>query len=471
MLRTISSAAGLCALLPAPLVLAQNPASQITTSGQQLQVEITCDDVLDEGSTSFTVDACANLSAAQDVEINILFVVDLSGSMGEPDANGVGDANDDGTPGTRVDAAVEGLINLAESFGSNSNVDLGIIGFGQNALRADLRPLPGPQFWLSPPDLGDPNHFETVLRSMDSGGPGPEIAQFTPLELGQLTNYAAALQRASQAFATQPPGETNIVFFISDGEPTTGGPFQGALQQLVNTHGAIVNTFGVGAFAADLCDPGQELDVIASVSGGTCNAVSDPSDLTTVLPQATSTRIEQLLVSVNGDLVLVADGPEDAELCLDDVEVLQSLDLFGINFVEATAIAEDGTQVTATKEVVKTMCQLFVGFQATNILLDPNDVDRSYVVPFMWFDVTEDSVPTFDVPPIPQLAGLDVYFQVGMHNMAAFPDNPVQMSNGVKVTIGGDAVIYGAATGIWSWLEGGVAPGESFEVRFDVLAM
>lgn len=471
MLRIPLCLASVGLVTAAPLARAQNPASTITNSGQQLEVEVTCDDVLDEGDTFFDVGACSGLSAPVDVDVNVLFLVDLSGSMGTADAPGVGDANGDGQANTRIDAAIEGFVSLAQSLGSNANVDLGIIGFAQQARRADLRPIPGPQFWLSPPDLGMPDHFETVLRSMDSGGGGPEIGLFTPLELGQLTNYADALALANTAFASQPPGETNLVFFVSDGEPTSGGPFVGPLGQLVNVHAAKINTFGVGALAAELCDRGEELDVIAQASGGTCNAVENPEDLATVLPQAASTRIATLLLSVNGNLVQVVDGPEATELCIESVEILQELDLLGVNFVEATAIAEDGTQVTATKQVVKTMCQLFVGLQATNMLLDPNDVDRAYVVPLMWFDVTEANVPTFEVPPIPELAGLDVYFQVGMHNQAVFPNNPVQMSNGVKVTLGGGFTAYGSATGIWSWLEGAPDLGAAFQVRFDVLAM
>ncbi|MEZ5978737.1 MAG: hypothetical protein R3F34_11005 [Planctomycetota bacterium] len=184
-----------------------------------------------------------------------------------------------------------------------------------------------------------------------------------------------------------------------------------------------------------------------------------------------TTQIVELIVYVNGDPVLASFSSSITELCLTDVEVLQELSLFGPNLIEATARTADGTVVTATKEIVKTACLLMLGLAPDNHLLFPNDVDRVLVQPWLYFSVTEAEVPKFWVPPYAQFMGLDVYFQVGMHNAAVFPQNPVQMSNGVHVTLGGGAVEYGAATGISSWCEGSTAPNGTFEIRFDVLAM
>ncbi|QDU86056.1 von Willebrand factor type A domain protein [Planctomycetes bacterium Pla163] len=472
-MRSIALSAGLGTLLLSPVALAQNPNSGITNTGQQLTVEISCDDVLNEGATSFTVDACATLGPAADLNVNVLFVVDLSGSMGQNiPGGGLGDANGDGINNQRIDAAIEGLVSLAESLGSNDNVDLGIVAFGVSAATCDLDPAAGTQVWISPPDLGTPNQFETVLRSMDSNG---IVGQFTPLDVGPLTNYQAAINVAAGAFALQAPGEVNLMFFISDGQPNGAGSTSVnflenlANNVLVNQYGVRINTFGIGP--GDLCAPGQILDRLAEVSGGTCTNVADPGDLTTVLPNAGSTSIESIVVSVNGNQVLTANGPEALELCLNDVEILQELDLLGINVVEATATAADGTQVTATKQVTKTMCQLFVGLAAKNKLLFQNDTDKLLVQPLVTFNVTESVVPTFQIPAVPELAGLDVYFQVAMHNEAAFPTNAVQMSNGVRVTLGGSSEAYGNAAGIFSWFDGSAGLGDSFEVRFDVVGM
>lgn len=458
-------------MLLSPTAFAQNPNSGITNTGQQLTVEISCDDVLNEGATSFKVDACATLGPAADLKVNVLFVVDLSGSMNGAVPPGVGDANGDGQSNQRIDAAIEGLVSLGESLGSNANVDLGIVAFGTQAVRCDMDPAAGLQTWISPPDLGTPNQFETVLRSMDSGG---FVTSFSPASIGGATNYEQAIQVAASAFGLQAPGEVNLMFFVSDGQPTAGNSnpaFLTALANniLVNQYGVRINTFGVGP--GNLCAPGQILDRLADVSNGTCTNVADPGDLTTVLPNAASTTIDSVVVSVNGNQILVANGPEAMELCLDDVEILQELDLLGINVVEATATAADGTQVTATKQVTKTMCQLFVGLQAKNKLLFPNDTDKLLVQPLFVFNVTESVVPTFVIPAVPELAGLDVYFQVAMHNQAAFPTNAVQMSNGVRMTVGGGTETYGNAAGIFSWFDGSAALGDSFEVRFDVVGM
>jgi hypothetical protein len=220
---------------------------------------------------------------------------------------------------------------------------------------------------------------------------------------------------------------------------------------------------------------GQTLTVDISCSGlldesdtsfqaGVCASLSAPSFLG-------GAQITSLTLAVNGDLVAFVATPQPTVLCVDPLEILQSLDLFGTNILEATATASDGTTVTAVKEVVKTACLLFVGLAPLDVPVVPGAADRWFVSPLMAFHVTEATVPTFAVPNVPSLAGLDVYFQVGMHNTHVFPTDAVQMSNGLRVTIGGPSQSFGTATGLAAWTSGSTAPGGTFEVRFDVLGV
>ncbi|MEZ5976669.1 MAG: vWA domain-containing protein [Planctomycetota bacterium] len=462
---------------------AQNPNAGIAPSGQELFVEITCPGVLDEGDTSFKVSACADLGPPETINVNVLFVLDLSGSMGTNLPNGPNlprDANGDGMPNDYLDAAVLALVNLGQSLGSSANVDVGVVGFAGNgnpltgAVSADMSPAGGLQPWVSPPDVDADNDsipdVEEVVRSarIQNG----RFLLFSPTaSVGTSTDYVAALQRASAMFSFQPPGEKNIVFFISDGVPNQTAGIPGALNALVANHGAVINAFGIGPQGAAACSPGGPLDLLSSVSGGTCAAVVDPTDLIASLPQAAATQITKLTLAVNGDIVAANLNPRQGQICLNDVEIVQHLDLFGTNILEATAMTADGLTVTATKELVKTACLLFVGVQPDNTLYAPNDVDTWYVKPRLWWSVTEASVPTLTIPTHPALVGTDIYFQVLMHNQAVFPQNAVQMSNGVRVTVGGNVTSYGSATGIVSWFQGSTAPGSPFEIHFDVLAM
>jgi hypothetical protein len=477
---TIRPAAAVAACLAlTPSLFAQNPNAGIAPSGQQLTVDIDCPGVLDESDTSFLVDVCADLGAPSTLNVNVLFVLDLSGSMSQflpAGPNLPGDANGDGQVNQFIDAAVLALVNLSASLGSSANVDIGLIGFGGAAAAADISPLGGNQVWISPPNADVTGNavpdIEDVLRSAKIGPPQSRFLLFnrTPDVLSNNTNYAAALTAASNAFALQPPGEANIVFFVSDGQPTIGA-FPPALGALIAAHDPVINAFGIGPGGALACNPGQPLDILATQSGGTCAAVVNPANLIAELPEAAFTSITSLSLAVNGNPVAASFDRDTNQICLDDIEIIQELDLFGTNFLEATATTADGLVVTATKELTKTACLLFAGFETDNTPYVPGDIDMWLVKPRLSFNVTESNVPTFTVPNNPALMGKDMYFQVLMHNQYAFPQNPVQMSNGVKVTVVGGVTPYGGATGIWAWHSGSTAPGGTFSVHFDVLAM
>ncbi len=89
------------------------------------------------------------------------------------------------------------------------------------------------------------------------------------------------------------------------------------------------------------------------------------------------------------------------------------------------------------------------------------------------FPVLETSVPVFRVPGRPGIVGRRMFMQVYMNNPSVFPSDPVQMSNGLEVTLGSEAIpaMYGPHSGIRLWAEAPALPGGDFTIRFDVLGM
>lgn len=341
------------------LALAVNPASGTTTTDQELAVEITLDATNDPVWLGTTVHADAVATLGEGDTANVVYTVDVSGSMENPDFNpfqpAVGDCDGDGLVGTALDAACVGLIALNDSLGSASNVHIGLVAFGDGAKTADMGPAAGTQTFATPPDVdadsaggGD---VEQVIRSLETdfaAGTGTAgIGLFTPditPGFGFETNYDQALSNTNAAIATA-PADVNTVFFLSDGDPTAfttgaGSPLQNAIDA-----GTIIHTYGVGPVAATACDPGRPLRVIADSTGGTCTPVADPSTLDTVLPAAL-TNIASLELFVNGVSVASTSGSEPLMMALTGVDITSAL-VVGINTIEATTTAEDGTVVTA----------------------------------------------------------------------------------------------------------------------------
>ena len=118
---------------------------------------------------------------------NITFILDLSGSMSEANSSGQ----------TRLDIAKQALVNLLDAYDKFSDVRINLIGFSTYAGSMD-------NTWL------------TVA----------EVKLLLPaLYANADTNYDAALQAAINGYAQTGKFDSptqNVVYFISDGEPTRG---------------------------------------------------------------------------------------------------------------------------------------------------------------------------------------------------------------------------------------------------------
>jgi hypothetical protein len=356
--RHVCRPSALAALLLASVPAAAGPGPNVTTipiTGQDFSVVLTAPA---EGFTAIegetiTVEGQATIGDVAGVATNIMYVVDVSGSTQSPfgqDCNGDGvvspldNFNGDARVGDVLDCEIAGVLALNESLSAAVMVDGGLVALGQYGLAADVDPAPGHQYFTAPltadhdgnlvPDL------EQVARSLRQG----VVGSFRPLNPGTWTNYDAALSAMQGAFSTQPAGENNVTFFLSDGQPTTTGGVQafttgaGSPLQLAADAGTVIHTFSVGTSGTG-CGVGAALRIVADTTGGTCTAVSNPADLSSALPGLTPALLDR--VEVDGAVVAVdALGNFTADV---------TCDVVGPKLVTATAFASDpdGTVISA----------------------------------------------------------------------------------------------------------------------------
>jgi hypothetical protein len=339
-----------------------------TTTGQDFEINLALDPDQASVPEGTTVTASTRATLGSAAGQNVVYVVDVSGSMRNPTFNppqpALGDCDGDGESGTAMDAACLGLIALNESLGASPGTQVGLVAFARGAKTADMSPEAGIQTFLSPPNAdvnanGIPDAEEVIrsLRTTFGGSAAAGIGLFTNnIEDGFAlgTYYNSALTAMNGLQDTRPPEEGRTSFFLSDGNPggeafTTGpgSPLQAAVDA-----GTVIYTFGVGGGAANACSAGAPLRVIADQTGGSCTEVSDPSQLSAVLT-GVLTRITKLELEVNGTLVSSKSGAEPFEMEIEDVDITSAL-VIGMNTVESTATAEDGTEISVmtTIEVV-----------------------------------------------------------------------------------------------------------------------
>ncbi len=330
--------------------MAANPASGSATTGQSLSVEITSPatgTVVSVPPGTLTVDGLVQVGPLTESG-NVLYVVDVSGSTvavrnmdcnGDGTVNGLDDLNTDGYVGSVLDCEIAGVVALNESLAGSPGAEAGLVAFGSVAANADVSPTGGDQPFLSPLGIDLSGNaisdMEDVARSLRPGA----VTAFTAKPVSTGTHYDNALNQVLSSFAGK-AGETNVAFFLSDGEPTPGSFTTGngsPLSGIVNA-GVVVNTYSVGTSAGG-CSPGTPLSMIASATGGSCTEVIDPSDLASVLIQPVT--IDYVDVRLNGG------SPVVASLTGSTWTTSLSGLVYGPNTVEATLIASDGTQVTA----------------------------------------------------------------------------------------------------------------------------
>jgi hypothetical protein len=318
-----------------------NGATGTGTTNTEQQLTITIDSPADGSSTPVPpgeIEVTGKVSIGLlSLDVNVLYIVDVSGSTGSPDnqdcngdgaANAADDINGNGSVGDTLDCEIAGVQALNDSLTGLSGVEVGVIPFNSSAATSDVSPNAGNQPFTTPAaddNSNGTNNIDEVVEALNSGGG---------------TNFNSALAAMNTAFATQPAGESNVAYFLSDGFGSLSTGAGSALQAAIDA-GTVVNTFSVGSGASG-CDVGDDLRTIADSTGGKCFQVDDPSKLAQLLGDLKPAGIDRVEVSLNGGPPVVADL--DA---LGNWKVKLTGLVVGPNSIQATVVADDGTEVVA----------------------------------------------------------------------------------------------------------------------------
>ncbi|MEM7319178.1 MAG: VCBS domain-containing protein, partial [Pseudomonadota bacterium] len=176
-------------------------------NGQTVSVDINSAATPENPAGSVSVTAIPSDSAS----INLVFALDRSGSIGA-----------DGWT-SQVNAVAEALEQLAAQFaGSATTVDVKIITYASDVTS------------LATIDLQDSTIGSQVRDLPFTGG---------------VTNWAGALNQTQLFLDGEPGTDSNFLFFITDGEPTSGS-WQAALANLTdvasNGYSVQIEAFGIG---------------------------------------------------------------------------------------------------------------------------------------------------------------------------------------------------------------------------------
>ncbi len=269
----------------------------------------------------------------------LIYDLDVSGSTttaGTPAtvaACGNQNVSEDTLSGTTLDCEIKSLINVNQSAIARGTIrDAGVVALGgstssgpniNDSRQGDVSPVGGVQLLASPSadvNNGGGPDVEEVLHSAFI----PGLRQFTSVAApNSSTNYEQSVIVATSSARTS-AATNRIVVLVSDGEATMGSSghdglpaggsfsnetqFKAWVQSIaVGTTGRPVKflTFAVGS--AGQCQPPSSgwnqygtLKAIAEATGGTCQVVSDPAVLPTVVPAVVDARLTGLTVTVDG---------------------------------------------------------------------------------------------------------------------------------------------------------------------------
>ncbi len=202
--------------------------------------------------------------------INISFALDSSGSIGASQWT------------VMVNAVADALETLATQFaGSETQVDVQIISF----------------------DVGS----QSFTYDLQSPTIGADVRAL-PYAAGLATNWTAAFNSAETFFDAQPTGETNYLFFITDGNPTVAASeWRNALASLTNVT-TNMYTVDIDAFAIGSNVDGANLTEVDSdpvpAVGTNYTTLTSATDLLAALSETPIFNSELIGLSVQ----LIADG-------------------------------------------------------------------------------------------------------------------------------------------------------------------
>jgi VCBS repeat-containing protein len=317
-------------------------------AGQAVTLDINTEITPDAPAGSILIEA----SSVDVSSVNLVIAMDRSGSIGN-----AGWA-------TQTEAVASALELLASQFAdSSTSVDVKIITYAT-----------GVQV-LETIDLQDPTLSSTVRELPFTGG---------------TTNWGLALNETENFLDTQPTNEANFLFFITDGNPTSG-EWQTALADLkdTNANGYSVNieAFGIG--------DGYNVETLALIDPSPTLLVGadDLAQALTETPIFDPRLIGfELSLEVDGvDLGIIADENSPAlqndglnyELSLADIVDIETLLGENNRFSATVQFDLDGDESTAEIELFSTellsiseTLQTLSGLDENDLLLGSNENDQ-----------------------------------------------------------------------------------------------
>jgi hypothetical protein len=258
-------------------------------------VSLTLDAPSATTTTTADLDLVIGLGPVLQPQMNILYLIDISGSTSEPfEGTPVGDLNGDGRSNTVLDAEIASLIALTEGIRglgfSPADVTVTVIPFNGSADPAGASDPAGSPVTVATFSLGERGE-ETIanyLRGLDGSGP---------------TNFADALRAANDRLQSLDQGnEGNFLFFLSDGNGQ--GPIDAELARLNDVFRARITAVGVGG-DANL----SRLNEVDNTGGASLLTSPDRIDFSVLGSPIPDGTIVDLDIFVNGrEIVGIAPG-------------------------------------------------------------------------------------------------------------------------------------------------------------------
>ena len=301
----------------------------------------------------------------------LVYVLDLSNSTRRGLGCG-GDQNGDGRADTPLDCEIAAAAALNDqAVTSGSVAEVGLVGFSNGAVSADLAPADGPQSIVAPDLDDDGDGRSNVTEALESAFAGSrnQPAGFrahseVTTESGG-TAFSAGIEIACQVLAGT-TSANRVVVFLSDGSNADGRAVSSVLPCEPDV---TFQTFAAGPDAG--CDLPSEfgtLQEMADLTDGACTAVTDLAQLPQLLESVVAPQLLRVELTVDGgspvDITNVASpalpeaGPADVQivhsipaLTGDDHEVCLTFfgsDAGGSGSVTSCASADaDGGRLTA----------------------------------------------------------------------------------------------------------------------------
>jgi len=344
------------------------------------------------GETTIDITDTGTASIGEGVAVadtTLIYVLDASGSTAEASGGTCGEQQThdlESGPDEIIDCEILAAINLNDVAISLGSVDeVAMIIFAGSAVTADATP----DFFGDDDAIIDPaadanatltNDVNELLQSIKVAEYASEesgFPLFTDKPTADIygTNFGAGIAAALDvaALATNP---NVIVVFMSDGYNSKGVD--------VDTfdYGDVVfYTFAIGSGSDCNTDQGLgSLSDIATLSGGECYEIPDPSDLPDILPELIGSTLDSLQIEVDGGgMYAIGNAAIDPDLPQDGpATVAYSTTVTGLGAGDhEICVTASGTDVGGSGNV--TDCKTITVIQLIDIDIkpwsDPNSIN------------------------------------------------------------------------------------------------